>query len=215
MTQSINEIKWPWFKKPDSTKIEPMVNNSNLNSVESLLKRMSNHTNPLVKAYAEKVLANLPTLSQRQTTTQLRRMISDNQQKLLQLSQNIPTEQLVTLAAIAKSSTKDNIDQTIQFLDKSSTSTDINARYAQAVSSMRRLTELNKTKILPSRKIVNTTLDDLKKGRYNKEYAILSANRIMSLAQKGYNVAYLHNQWLAYAKLSDKKGGPLEEDLNY
>lgn len=214
MTQSINEINWPWSKKPTSNKIEPMVNDSDLNNVESLLKSMSTHSNPLVKAYAEKVLANLPTLSKGQSSNQLRRMISDNQQKLLQLSQNIPTDQLATLASIARSSTKDNLDQTIQLLGKSSTSTDIDAKYKQAVSSMRRFTNLNGTKRLPLRSII-TIANDLKKGQYNKDYAILSANRIMALAQKGYDVDHLHKQWLAYAKLSDKKGGPLEEDLNY
>lgn len=94
------------------------------------------------------------------------------------------------------------------------TSSDINAKYAQALSAMRKFTALTGKKLLPG-KLRSTILDNLKKGQYNKDYAVMAANQIMTLGQRGYDVAVMHKQWLTYNKLGAKKGGPMEEDYSY
>jgi hypothetical protein len=94
------------------------------------------------------------------------------------------------------------------------TSSDINAKYAQALSAMRKFTALTGKKFLPA-KLFATILDNLQKGQYNKDYAVMAANQIMTSGQRGYNVARLHKLWVAYNKLGAKKGGPMEEDYSY
>lgn len=68
----------------------------------------------------------------------------------------------------------------------------IDQEYGKVVGAMRKVQSGSKP--LPT-KMITTISNDIKNARYNKDWAINTGNKIINLAQKGYNVSGLKTEW--------------------
>jgi hypothetical protein len=94
-----------------------------------------------------------------------------------------------------------------------STVPQIDVNYAKTINAVKNLASSG-SKEVPAN-IVQSTLGDIGNSRYNKDYAINSGNRILKLAQMGYNVSGLQQKWLANAQIGKKQRTVQEDDDSY
>jgi hypothetical protein len=94
-----------------------------------------------------------------------------------------------------------------------STVPQIDVNYAKTINAVKNLTSSG-SKEVPAN-IVQSTMGDIGNSRYNKDYAINSGNRILKLAQMGYNVSGLQQKWLANAQIGKKQRTVQEDDDSY
>ena len=206
MTQDINEITWPWSKKPQSrTRTEPTMDNS-FTQVGSLLTAMRQDANPLVKAFADRVVKSFAAFVQGKTEQQAMDLLNAKKAELQKFSKGISPEQLQSLAAGIASADSATIKQAITSLQ----STGKKGQAVQAISgymnnwarAIQAETDKNK-KVALAKEIVNFLAD--RKGSEETTSAIPSAIAIIKRSNLGNFQNTLINAL--------KSGSPMSEGI--
>ena len=79
----------------------------------------------------------------------------------------------------------------------------INQAYGRVVGAMRNVQ--SGTKPLP-KTMIDSITKDIQNGRFNKDWAIQTGSKIVSLAQKGYDVSELKKSWDSVTAIGRKQG---------